>query len=479
MSFNNLEVAKAAEIINQELPAEVGSIELVDFTLPGRFLDLNVALRLANKRNLVLSLKSPWTAVFLTGNGAWRVAKMSWPGAFGKSVDWNGYLRGQILEKVSVATGERIFKLHFSNDIVLEVELFPARPNWTLHAGGETHRWKPEATERKPIVGIRPELLLRQFAGDGEWMWRAYQHYLVVRQNALLAIQMQRAQAQLQGRLTQLIKVRGQLDVSKRESDKAEEIKAQGEQLKALLHEYPKNYRTKRLPNSTIELDSKISLADNASRFFVRYKKLQRTRHEVDIRLSGVEAEIKKVTATVARMRGFKREDGEAFEAVFKRLHQFLEEVGISPTAPLPGERKPNKVEKKWEKAGLRRFISKEGFQIWVGRNHTENEELVNRLARGNDMWLHLKGRPGAHVVIQLPKNKTPSLESLLDAATLVVYYSGISERDKVEVDYTFRKYVKRVPGSAEKFLVTYSQNKTLMIKVEQERLVRILGKSL
>ena len=124
----------------------------------------------------------------------------------------------------------------------------------------------------------------------------------------------------------------------------------------------------------------------------------------------------------------------------------------------------------------MRQFSSEEGLNIWVGQDHVQNEELVIRLARGNDLWLHLKGRPGAHVVVQVPNGRTPSLETLLDAATLVAYYSDIKTGEKADVDYTFRKYVKRVSGKKNnQFLVTYSQNKTLVVKIEETRLWRLL----
>ncbi|MBI3557430.1 MAG: DUF814 domain-containing protein [Deltaproteobacteria bacterium] len=161
-------------------------------------------------------------------------------------------------------------------------------------------------------------------------------------------------------------------------------------------------------------------------------------------------------------------------------LESLFQSVGIVVDEVLPENRTEKKSDRKWRKAsesaGVRKFQSKEGMAIWVGRNHKENEELVIRLARGNDLWLHVKGRPGAHVVVQLPGGKSPSLETLLDAATLVGYYSGVTADQKVEVDYTFRKYVKRVPGGGdEKFLVSYTQNKTLMLKMEEERLWRLL----
>jgi hypothetical protein len=118
-------------------------------------------------------------------------------------------------------------------------------------------------------------------------------------------------------------------------------------------------------------------------------------------------------------------------------------------------------------------FFSKEGLPILVGRNKTENLELTFKVARGNDLWMHVRGRPGAHVVIPLNPGKTASLETLLDAATLTLFYSGGEKWGKTEVDYTFKKHVKRIKDSTE---ASYTHNKTLVLSVEPARMKRLMG---
>ena len=119
-----------------------------------------------------------------------------------------------------------------------------------------------------------------------------------------------------------------------------------------------------------------------------------------------------------------------------------------------------------------RTYHSKEGLSILVGKDRTENLELTFKHARGNDLWLHVRGRPGSHVVILLPSGKSASLETLLDAAQLVLQFSGGSNWGKTEIDYTFRKYVKRIKDSSE---VSYTHNKTLLITPDPIRLKRLL----
>ena len=116
-------------------------------------------------------------------------------------------------------------------------------------------------------------------------------------------------------------------------------------------------------------------------------------------------------------------------------------------------------------------FLSRDGWAIWVGRSRDENLELTFRHARGNDLWLHVRGRPGAHVVIPVQPGKSVPLETLLDAATLCLYYSNGESWGKTEVDYTFKKHVKRIKDSTE---ASYTNNKTLILQCEPARIQRL-----
>jgi len=121
-------------------------------------------------------------------------------------------------------------------------------------------------------------------------------------------------------------------------------------------------------------------------------------------------------------------------------------------------------------------FTSKDGLSILVGRNNAENDKLTMQVARGNDIWMHVQHKTGSHVVVQMPRGKTLSLDALLDAANLAVYYSKVREARKVPVDYTYKKFVRKMKKAAPG-KVTYSNNKTVIIAPDRERLKRLLGK--
>jgi predicted ribosome quality control (RQC) complex YloA/Tae2 family protein len=140
-----------------------------------------------------------------------------------------------------------------------------------------------------------------------------------------------------------------------------------------------------------------------------------------------------------------------------------------------PLSQPPNKEQKRVLGFSGKQYRSREGYPILVGRNRTENLELTFKIARGNDVWLHARGRPGAHVAILLPPGKTASLDTLIDAAQLCLLHSGGKDWGKTEVDYTFRKHVKKIKNSQE---VSYTQSKSLSVAVEDERLRAIISRS-
>jgi predicted ribosome quality control (RQC) complex YloA/Tae2 family protein len=123
----------------------------------------------------------------------------------------------------------------------------------------------------------------------------------------------------------------------------------------------------------------------------------------------------------------------------------------------------------------FRQFRSLVGTAILAGRGAAENDALTTRFARGNDLWLHVRGRPGSHVILRLERGQGPDQESLLDAAHLAVHFSDARGEAAPEVVYTRVKYVKK-PRDAGPGAVTYSQERSLVLRVESSRLERLLN---
>lgn len=81
--------------------------------------------------------------------------------------------------------------------------------------------------------------------------------------------------------------------------------------------------------------------------------------------------------------------------------------------------------------------MSAAGYTILVGRNRRENEQLTLQVARDGDVWMHVRGAPGAHVVLQMsqaPPGAEPTEECLALAANLASFYSDLRSERKALV---------------------------------------------
>jgi predicted ribosome quality control (RQC) complex YloA/Tae2 family protein len=112
-----------------------------------------------------------------------------------------------------------------------------------------------------------------------------------------------------------------------------------------------------------------------------------------------------------------------------------------------------------------------------VGRSARGNDELTLRFARGNDLWLHARGLKGAHVVVPEP-GEAPDARTLLDAALLAAHFSSARGQDAAEVEWTRRKHVRKPKGAAAGSVIV-SQDKTIRVRPEPERLAELLKSEL
>jgi predicted ribosome quality control (RQC) complex YloA/Tae2 family protein len=121
---------------------------------------------------------------------------------------------------------------------------------------------------------------------------------------------------------------------------------------------------------------------------------------------------------------------------------------------------KRGRAKRKKEKQRIGELYWIEGYKVMVGRNAKENQALLE-LARANDIWMHVRGIPGSHVIIRTDKQNLP--ESLLQAAAKLCVDFSTDKPGNYEVDYTKRKFVKSVEGSH----VVYDKYKTIHVLKE------------
>jgi predicted ribosome quality control (RQC) complex YloA/Tae2 family protein len=178
-----------------------------------------------------------------------------------------------------------------------------------------------------------------------------------------------------------------------------------------------------------IELDPTITLRENIDKMFKRHQKAARGIQIVSRQLEGVRAKAAAVTERLRRLQAIK--DWHTWLAVAERVA--LERVG-EPEAP-----------ERSQPARRYRNVVIDGYEILIGRNSRENDELTFRVAAPDDFWMHVADYSGSHVVIRNPSKQKALPEGVLTkAAQLAAYFSQARNSSKVEVHYTRRKHVSK-----------------------------------
>lgn len=209
------------------------------------------------------------------------------------------------------------------------------------------------------------------------------------------------------------------------------------------------NYYTNEM--ITIPLDPLLTASENAKKYFDKYSKLKRTYEALSQLTTQVKEEIDHLESIQAAL------DIALLE---EDLAQIKEELIVSGYIHRKGGSKKIKFTSK-----PFHYISSDGFHIYVGKNNYQNDELTFKFATGNDWWFHAKGIPGSHVVVKSEGASLPD-STFEDAARLAAYYSKARSQDKVEIDYTKKKNVKKPSGSKPGFVVYYT-NYSMMIDTD------------
>ncbi len=198
----------------------------------------------------------------------------------------------------------------------------------------------------------------------------------------------------------------------------------------------------------TIPLDPTLSAQENAKKYFDKYGKLKRTFEAVTTLLAETKAEVEHLESVQTALdMALSEED----------LVQIKEELVESGYIRRKGGGKKVKVTSK-----PYHYVSSDGFDIYVGKNNFQNDELTFQFATGNDWWFHAKGAPGSHVIVKTNGQELPD-RTFEEAGRLAAYYSKNRGGDKVEIDYVQKKQVKK-PGGAKPGFVVYYTNYSLMI---------------
>ena len=246
-----------------------------------------------------------------------------------------------------------------------------------------------------------------------------------------------------------------------KDTEKKEKYRVYGELLTAYGYDVPKgasSFETVDFYTQepvTIPLDPMISAIDNGKKYFQKYAKLRRTQEALSEIIKSTEEEISHLQSILLSL------DMVSGPEDIAQIRQELTESGYTGRQS-PGGAFKNQKNQKNRKDGSRarsaplHYISSDGFDMYVGKNNYQNDDLTFRQAASSDWWFHAKDIPGSHVILMSRGSEVPD-RTFEEAASLAAYYSASSKSDKVEVQYTQRKNLKKPPSAKPGFVVFHT----------------------
>jgi predicted ribosome quality control (RQC) complex YloA/Tae2 family protein len=266
----------------------------------------------------------------------------------------------------------------------------------------------------------------------------------------------------------------------RKEGEGEEELRRKAEMILAQPHRVQKGMEEATLenlyepegPSFTVSLDPHLDPRRNAERYFSRAAKARRKRERSGERID----ELSRLLHDLDRL----MESGEQARSIDELgdLRGPINELADEPPA---GRGQPGK--KKEAADPVRRiarvFTAPSGHVIYVARGGREGDELLRRFAKGSDLWLHTRDVPGSHVVVRKEsKDETIPEETLLDAAHLAAHFSKAREEKIVPLHLTDVKHLRR-PREGKPGKVIIGKERTFTVRIDEERLRRLLGKRL
>ncbi len=200
----------------------------------------------------------------------------------------------------------------------------------------------------------------------------------------------------------------------------------------------------------TIPLDETMSASENAQKYFARYNKLKRTAEALTTQIEETISDRDQLESVMTAI------DLAETEADLNEIRRELTDFGFAQK-----KHTKDKGAKREAKSLPYSYTSSDGFEMLVGRNNYQNEEVSFKIANGGDLWFHAKKAPGSHVIVRTLGQEVPD-RTYEEAGALAAYYSSQRSAPKVEIDYTERRNLRKKNGGKPGFVI-YHTNYSLI----------------
>ena len=196
--------------------------------------------------------------------------------------------------------------------------------------------------------------------------------------------------------------------------------------------------------NIEIKLDETKSLKENANNYYKLYQKAKTS--------------LEKTQEVLERMLGEKSYFDQSLYAL-QEAESLLELIDLEQELGFSSKMNQN------GKPEMGIFETKiAGFQVYVGKNNKQNDYIISKLSRDEDLWFHTRLCAGSHVLLKVPKgSKDPDDKTIFECAKLAKKHSSGKKSSKVGVIYTKRRYLKKPPGASLGY-VTYKNEKEIIV---------------
>ncbi|HEY4544749.1 MAG TPA: NFACT RNA binding domain-containing protein [Tissierellaceae bacterium] len=211
------------------------------------------------------------------------------------------------------------------------------------------------------------------------------------------------------------------------------------------------NFYDENMAKIEIPLNKKLSAPQNANRYYKQFSKLKNAEILLKKQIPITKNEIDYLESLLVSINNC--EDVRDLEIIESEL---VDEGYIKKN--LKNNKKRNTI-----KSDPLHFKSSDGYDIYVGKNNKQNDELTLKFANKDDLWLHVQNVPGSHVIIRKATGDDIPQNTIIEAASLAAYYSKARNSKNVNVDYTEKKHVNKAKG-AKPGMVFYNEFNTITV---------------
>lgn len=285
-----------------------------------------------------------------------------------------------------------------------------------------------------PLAGHGARPLPVRFEPDPTWDAAIARFFAVrIRERRLHELRIVVGRA-LRKEVQRLARLLANLEADLERSERTDAVREQADTLAAHLHTIQRGADHVELPRldgiGTLTVPLLVDKPPSKSlvRLYDKARRLERMGERVLERLDETEKALVRARRRLGELGTLALEELEA-------LHRETRSGGAAQERRLPG---------------ITTWTGPREERVLVGRDARANRRLSFQIGRGDDYWMHLRGKPGAHLLLPMKRGHTPSLDHLLAAAQIAAVHAGIPDGARAEVQYTRIRDIRSIPGSAD-----------------------------